>query len=211
MIKVRKLVLGFFIVLLSACAVIPETKLSEYLNVTDADIYFVPFGPMSNDYLLDLVSYYERTFPLKFGVTAQLKFRKEMYTPSRKQFIADELIYYISKDHSYNNAIYIGVTHLDMYLFNHKWKFAYSKRVGGNLAVISSARVSRIPQNVPLNIDKVLPGTRKMITKTIGILHYKKPVNDNPESVLYGRVLGLDDLDKIREETLFSDILNKKI
>lgn len=203
------------IILFSACAATPKVKTFEDYFIKDADVYFVPIGPMSNEYLFNLASYYDKTFPLKFGITSKLQFRNDMYNKKRKQLVADELIYYMGKDFSnYStniNAIYIGVTHVDMHLFNHKWKFAFSKRVGDTQAVVSSARMSRRAQGRPIERTEVLSGTRKMITKTIGLLHYKKPLSKIPTSVLYNRVLGLDELDKIDESTLYRDILDQKI
>ena len=46
-----------------------------------------------------------------------------------------------------------------------------------------------------------------MVTKTIGLLYYRKPMNANPRSVLYNRVLGPKDLDAIDESTI-SELLD---
>jgi hypothetical protein len=40
---------------------------------------------------------------------------------------------------------------------------------------------------------------RKMVLKNIGIMYYGLPVSRDPRSVLYGNVLGPDDLDYMSE------------
>ena len=40
---------------------------------------------------------------------------------------------------------------------------------------------------------------RKMVIKNIGMMYYGLPVSRDPRSVLYGNVLGLDDLDYMSE------------
>jgi hypothetical protein len=41
---------------------------------------------------------------------------------------------------------------------------------------------------------------RKMVTKDIGMLYYGMPLNGNPKSVLYGRILGIQELDQVSED-----------
>jgi hypothetical protein len=39
-----------------------------------------------------------------------------------------------------------------------------------------------------------------MVTKDIGILYYGLPQSDNPRSVLYNGILGIQELDSVGEE-----------
>jgi hypothetical protein len=41
---------------------------------------------------------------------------------------------------------------------------------------------------------------RKMVAKNIGVLYLRLPLNSNPRSLLYDRVLGPDDLDRMTKE-----------
>jgi hypothetical protein len=41
---------------------------------------------------------------------------------------------------------------------------------------------------------------RKMVSKNIGIMHYRLPQTTDRNSVLYGPILSLDDLDSIGED-----------
>jgi hypothetical protein len=40
---------------------------------------------------------------------------------------------------------------------------------------------------------------RKMVTKEIGVLYYSKLPNADPKSVLFNGILGLEELDQVRE------------
>ena len=41
---------------------------------------------------------------------------------------------------------------------------------------------------------------RKLVTKYVGVAHLGRPTNDNPASVLYGHIMGPEDLDRMGEE-----------
>jgi predicted Zn-dependent protease len=178
----------------------------------DADIYLVPIGDFAPKYLTDLASYYEDVFALKVGITPQLPFDADFWNDKRHQLIAENVIgNIISIYHAYSSnprAIFIGVTHVDMYIEAEDWRFAYAQRIA-DFAVVTSSRTTREPQPNFVEITEVHPGLRKMVTKTVGLLYYKKSMNSNPRSVLYGKVLGLRDLEAIDESTLYLDILGR--
>jgi hypothetical protein len=50
--------------------------------------------------------------------------------------------------------------------------------------------------------DQALLDTRlrKVITKNIGILYFRLPQSNDPRSVLYKSILGIDDLDRVGED-----------
>ena len=41
---------------------------------------------------------------------------------------------------------------------------------------------------------------RKIVTKDIGILYYGLPHSDNPHSVLYNQIMGIEELDAVGED-----------
>ncbi|MEH6343553.1 MAG: hypothetical protein V7785_00575 [Bermanella sp.] len=211
MYRISKLIICLAIICLSSCSTTSQKDVSDF-EKTSADIYFVPIGPLAPEYIVSLATYYEDVFNLNIGITPPLPYSSKVYNSERKQLIAQELITLMREtfDSVYQNekAIFIGVTHSDMYIEGKSWRFAYAQRQGLNYAVHSSSRTSRKQQPKFLDIKNVHPGLRKMITKTVGLLHYRKPMNSNPESVLYNRVLGLDDLNIINESTVYKDILD---
>jgi predicted Zn-dependent protease len=184
----------------------------SYFDRLDADVYFVPIGTFSREYLIELADYYDEGFGVRMGIAPALSFREGLYNADRKQLATEPVIaWMMAKYETYStnpNAIFIGLTHNDLYMMNADFNFVFAQRIGENHAVISSRRVS--PDAAPkLNgVKEVQPGLRKMVTKTIGLLHFKKPISDDPKSVMYGPVLNIDQLEAIDESTARSALLD---
>lgn len=201
--------------LLSACASSPEKiKLDSYES-NNADIYFVPIGNMSDKYKLELLTQMEKTFPLKFSFTPYLKLRKEMIDSDKKQVFADKLLQYIDKDYgdysTNDKAIYIGITHINMRASKESGNYIYNQRYKNNFAVISNLNMQRKAMGHFIEVDTVLANTRKMISRNIGLLKYNKLFNQDPYSVMYGRITGLLALDLIQESSVATDVLPKSV
>ena len=84
-----------------------------------------------------------------------------------------------------------------------QWSFAFSLRSGdGRFAVISYRRMRfRNGGQPPRPSDTVLKDRlQKMVAKNIGIMQFGLPASTNPRSVLFGNILGVDDLDRMTEE-----------
>jgi len=205
--------LGIAAVCVSFGCATTAPKTLESFDTRDADVYLVPIGDFAPKYLIDLASYYEGVFPLRIGITPPLPYHPALFDLQRQQLVAQAAIGLIMETYdgysSNADAIFIGVTHIDMYIQGKSWRFAYAMRIGDHHAVVTSARTTRQPQPRFSEITEVHPGLRKMVTKTIGLLYYEKPLSSNPRSVLYRRVLGLDDLESINESTVYSDILGQ--
>ncbi len=205
--------LSVFLIACSSRSQAVSKDLEQYV-IDDADIYFVPIGPISNKYLINLADYYQNIFKLKIGMTAPLYPYRELINPDRKQLeaylvtqrIREKFLGKLGK----KSSILIGITHVDMYIAKKNWRFAFAYRYGDNIAVVSSARTQINPMGELAFIENVHPGLRKMVTKTIGLLYYQKPINTNPKSVMYFKILGLRDLDNMDEETIYGDILPSK-
>jgi predicted Zn-dependent protease len=194
------LMVGF----LASCSNIPV------IGTNDADVYFVPIGPMSDEYLEELVEYYSDVFPMRFSSTPPLLLREDMLDIERGQLMTDRLMSYMTadfKDFSSNeNAMYIGVTHLDMYIPIRTKYYAFSMREGSN-AVISSARLYTEGFTMPGEINRVLPNTRILITRSLAFLFFKKGVSNDPTSVIYKNISTLSQLNKVNEDSMYIDVL----
>jgi len=55
-----------------------------------------------------------------------------------------------------------------------------------------------IGQPMDLNLSETR--LRKMVTKDIGILYFGRPQNQNPKSVLYNGIMGIEELDQVGED-----------
>ena len=87
-----------------------------------------------------------------------------------------------------------------MYIRKYNWQFAFTFRMFDKYAVVSIARMN--PVNLGHQADEELlrARMRKMVTNNIGLLFYHYQQNDNPRSVLYGNIGGIEELDAMGEE-----------
>ena len=97
----------------------------------------------------------------------------------------------------------IAVTPYDMdtEAMRDQWRFTFSLRSSDQrMAVVSYARMD--PAKLDGRPDEGLLRTRlrKMVTKNIGIICFGLPLSDDPRSVLFGSVLGVEELDRMTED-----------
>jgi predicted Zn-dependent protease len=136
-----------------------------------------------------------RTVPLDASLT----------DPARRQVVAERALTWLESRYAREAAdqVVIGVMAADMYIADKSWRFALSarrRRAGTRgMAVISTARMQEEFYRLPP--DQALLSRRlgKMLTKNVGVLFYGMPLSDDPASVMYGNVLSLDDLDRMRD------------
>jgi predicted Zn-dependent protease len=148
------------------------------------------------------VKYYRDKFNLKVKSVPPLKIKPSALDPRRKQLIAEQAL----EDMQWGyprlsgdpRAVMIGLTNLDMFIRKYDWQFTFSWRQYGRFAVVSDARMSlRFPRPSQDKIDSRL---RKMVTKNIGITYYDRQPSNDPRSVMYDRIGGLEELDYMGED-----------
>ncbi|MGH7407021.1 MAG: M48 family metalloprotease, partial [Candidatus Methylomirabilales bacterium] len=167
-------------------------------------VYFVPLGAFSSPSVEELVTYYHQKLGLKIETLPALSVERAAVNFERQQLIAAELVALIKRKYPElagdPGAILIGITPYDMYIQEYTWRFAFAWREDGRFAVISSARMD--PVNFRKTPDAALLHTRlrKILSKNIGIMYYRLPQSRDRNSVLYGPILSLDDLDSIGED-----------
>ena len=188
-------------------------KLDAYEEELSADVYFVPIGYVAPEYLISLADYCQKTFNIKVGVTERLLFVKSAWNAQRQQLKTDNIIRqmkYQFWNHSFNqDAVFIGITHMNMYLPGGPSKVNFSYKEGRNFAIVSNNKLEEKPEWNFLDIKETNARFRKVVSKKIGTLYFDKPLNSNSKSVLYGNVNSLSDLDYIDEETIYRDILGE--
>jgi predicted Zn-dependent protease len=131
----------------------------------------------------------------------------------RKQLMAEKLIDQIRADHrhlvSTGKVFVIGVTDQDMFSrATSKAGFALSHRdFSSSIAVVSTFRMD--PRNLGTGInDAVLQARlRKMVAKHVGLLLYGLPASNDPHSLLFDGIDGVEELDFIDERFASSGLL----
>ena len=166
-------------------------------------IYFLPLGDFPAESIDRLGAHYQRKFDIAVRKLPALSIEPSMVDDRRNQVVAESLIVLIKRKYpdleSDRDAIVIGLTREDMYIHKYDWQFAFNFRQD-KFAVISVARMDPINFGAPPNEDLFNTRLRKMVTKNIGLLYFDKSLNNNPRSVLYSKVGGLEELDNMTEE-----------
>jgi predicted Zn-dependent protease len=99
------------------------------------------------------------------------------------------------------SAVLIGITTQDMYTLGQDWTFCFGwRRIEQRVAIVSTARMDLHYPEEPRGQATLSRRLRKVITKDIGILYYGKPPSSDPKSVLYDRILGLEELDRVSDD-----------
>jgi predicted Zn-dependent protease len=166
------------------------------------EIILVPLGDFQDSKVQALVNYYRDKFNLKVKTVPPLKIKPSAFDPRRKQLIAEEAL----EDMQWGyprlsgdpRAVMIGLTNEDMYIRKYDWQFTFSWRQYGRFAVVSEARMG-LGSPRP-GQDKIESRLRKMVTKNIGVMYYDRQPSDDPRSVMYDRIGGLEELDFMGED-----------
>lgn len=169
-----------------------------------ATIYFVPIGDISSVSLDELTRFYKQKFQLNIKTLPALQLDKTSEERPRRQFAAEDLIDFMKSSYprfSRNpSVILIGITEEDIYIRKYTWQFAFSYRAENRFAVASSARLNPVNFGQAKNQDLLHTRLRKVITKNIGILYYRLPQSNDPRSVMFRSILGLEELDRVGED-----------
>ena len=166
-------------------------------------IYFVPIADFPAEQLQALVQYYHQKYSLEITVVDSIPVDPATKDASRQQLIAEKLTASIrnSVPELSPRAILIGFTSEDIYPTSKNWQFAFGWRIPeSRTAVVSTARLS-LP-DVGQSLGRGALGTRlrKIVTKDIGILYFGLPQSQNPNSVLYNQIMGIQELDQVGED-----------
>jgi len=179
---------------------VTETPRPEKLSM----VYFVMLGKFSSPSPERLVQYYGQKLRLDIRVLPEIPFERMAVNYGRQQLVAEELVELIKRAYpdlaNDAQAVLIGITADDMYIRESQWRFAFSRRQEWRFAVVSSARMDPVFFGGPADDDLLHIRLRKMISKNLGIMYFGLPQSKDRRSVLYGPILGLDDLDSIGED-----------
>jgi predicted Zn-dependent protease len=167
-------------------------------------LYLVPIGRLTAVSIDEVGSHYRDRFGIDVVTLPLLTLDRTSYDPQRDQLIAEELVAQLKRgypEHARNpRAVIIALTDGDIYIRSSDWQFAFSYREDGRFGVLSAARMNPARFHEPPDDELLRRRFRKMLTKSVGILFFGLETNDDPKSVLYGNVLGLEELDGMGED-----------
>ena len=168
-------------------------------------IYFVPIGGFPVEDLQPLVQFYREKYKLEITVLDRIPLDPATLDTSRRQLMAENLAATLRKgvpEPARNpDGLLIGFTTEDMYPVSQGWRFAFGWRLSSaRAAVVSTARLSLPAVSQTSDQDLLAARLRKIVTKDIGILYFGLPQSENPKSVLYNQIMGIEELDAVGED-----------
>jgi predicted Zn-dependent protease len=186
-----------------------DTVLSEGWvpkEIPHADLYFVAIGDVPVSLMSDMASHFKEKFSMRITVLPALSFDRVTFDPVRSQTVADELITAVRQRYVRlardGRTRVIGVTPDDMYMLAmaKQWQFTFSLRSSDeHVAVVSYARMDPSSLGARPDPGRFTARLHKMVAKNIGIMYYGLPISQDPRSVLYGQIGGVDELDLMTE------------
>jgi predicted Zn-dependent protease len=173
----------------------------------DPVVYLASLGGIPDEILVDLADHVHSKYDIVVRVLRPSSPETSAFDPERDQYITEALVGGLARTYPRadpeDQSVVIGVLADDIYILDRTdWAWAFGMRSDNGYAVVSTARMGSLQEPIaPI----VLSRLRKMIVRDIGVLYYGLPLNDDPRSVLYVDVLGVDDLDRMSEELCGSE------
>jgi len=166
-------------------------------------VFLAPLGSFPADTVQSLVGFYRQKYGLEIRVLNAMPIDPDARDVTRDQLVAEELIESMRFSHPVvtndTGAVVIGLVTEDVYTrARTDWDWSFGVRAEGRFAVVSTARMTA--NLVARREDRERSRLRKMVTRDIGVLYYGMPLNADPRSVLYERLLSVEDLDQISED-----------
>jgi YD repeat-containing protein len=197
----------------AATASVSKTQPAKPAPLSELDghgaVYLVPLGKPQSVLSTELLAYYRKKYGLELSVLAPIPLPEWTRDEIRKQLIAEELVEAMKRAYPQfaidPDAILIGVTDEDMYISELSWRYAFSWRQEERFAIVSTARMNPAFSKEPADPEIVEARARKMITKDIGLLHYRLQPSYDFSSALYDYIDDVEDLDDMGEDFLTSD------
>ena len=168
----------------------------------DPAVYLAPLGGFPERILDDLASYVNAKYEIEVQLLQPSTPDSAAFDPERGQYVTEELLESLERTYPKaapgDGSVVIGVLADDVFILDRTdWAWAFGMRGDDGYAVFSTARMGSLATPIePIVMSRI----RKMILRDIGVLYYGLPLNDDPLSVLYTDVLGVDDLDRMIEE-----------
>jgi predicted Zn-dependent protease len=175
---------------------------TEPVAVKAPGVYLVPIGRFASVSQTKLATDLARRHQVPTSTLPALPLTRYAVDEERDQLVSERLIELLRRQYPVRHprAVVIGLTQFDMYIRQASWNYAFSLRSEPSYAVVSTARMDPVNYGDAADRELLEARLRKMVAKNIGVLYLRLPLNSNPRSLLYDRILGPDDLDRMTEE-----------
>ena len=163
--------------------------------------YFVALGEFAGPTIDELAAYHRNRYGVSVEVLPPLNVTGGQLHLLRRQVIAEELVTLMRDSYSEianaPDAVVLGITELDMYARGIEAPFVYEWRQDGRFGVVSTLHTGSNDFRRPASREQVHLRVQKMVTRNLGVLMFGLPLNGDPDSILFGSLATLEDLDRM--------------
>ena len=177
----------------------------ESCEGTGRRICLVPIGKVSAALVRHLAGYYLDQYGLNVTVLTPAAVPGDLPNSRGDQIDSDALIEYMGtlfpEEYDEREVVLVGITPLDLYKSDREWRFAFGARGAYEApqGVISTFRMNPETFGERPADERFFARVRKLLSKYIGLLYYDLAPSQDPNSPLYDSILGVSDLDRMRE------------
>jgi predicted Zn-dependent protease len=199
---VRSVLVAMLVGLLVGCSN-PASTADSPVPLEGRSLYFAPLDAFPRDSIDSLVTFYRERYGVEATVLEPASVDPRAWDEERAQFVAEEVIESLKASYpevvADSGAVIIGLVANDIYIRERTdWAWSFGLRREGRFAVVSTARMSW-PAGLAGD-EEIALRLRKMVSKNIGLMYFGLSPSDDPRSVLYRNVGGVDDLDRMGED-----------
>lgn len=200
----RYLCLVLFIWLVSGCSSFKEVELgNQRHNSKESRVILIPMEDFDTGALERVARQIEEKHQFSVAAFTAMGASLQAYDIDKRQYVANEIARLATRE-LLNHGIricektVIVLTNNDINDSAFRLRYVFSSHYDqACLSVISTARIN--PVNYGQRKDEKLVYQRlmKLVNKSIGLHHYKYPVSSSRGSVMFGPILGPNDLDSV--------------
>lgn len=181
-------------------SVLPDSPIDVSQARRSGRVYLVPMDGISPERAKGVADYFAHEFGTPIRVAQPLAAPDHVYDSTRRQMDSVALLTLLERQYPSERDVVIAMTTTDMYIPGVSWRYAFSYRHAGRLAIVSTARMDRGCLGLfEAGESRQLSRLRKMVGKNIGVLYYRLPLSRDPKSLLYANIGGPQELDGMSE------------
>ena len=203
MIKKLITLLTTLTVIISCSSNPPPVLGNKNYDSKPAKIIIIPMDGVDNNLINNVSNYIQDKHNLKTKVYPHMGYSDKMFNPETEQYYAEAIAsaavsVFASTSTTISDKAIIVITDKDI---NHKrstLRFVFSSHYNKfNLSVISTARINTNNYGLDPDGDLLTSRLYKLVNKSLGLNYYKYKQTNDRSSVMYGPILGVQDLDVI--------------
>jgi len=180
----------------------PPTQQEHFHYPATGHVYLLPLDAASSSDLKDLPAYYKVRLGLDVSLLPTQELAPDTLDQNRKQVIAEKALLSMAKNQPEMaedmDSVLIGVTSQDMNFQSLNLRYANNFR-SGRFSIISTARLHAMPWYAGDNPEVFAVRTRKMVTRSLALLHYPVNVSSDVTSAVTSNVYTVSDIDEMGE------------